>query len=69
MCFINISDIVIQILGVGKCQWNEQRRSYHGDEVYFKNEIKISEPAQGKKKNHIIKSVFFPTFLVNYNLP
>lgn len=42
-----ITDIVIQILGIGKCEWNEKSRTYHGEEIYFKNEIKISEPTQG----------------------
>lgn len=45
ICFL--TDIVIQILGIGKCEWDEKTRTYHDEEIYFKNEIKISEPTQG----------------------
>lgn len=43
-----ISDIVIQILGIGKCEWTEQRRLFHAQEIYLKTEIKISEPTSGE---------------------
>lgn len=46
---IVITDIVIQILGIGKCEWTEQRRSYHTEEIYLKSEIKIAEPESGAK--------------------
>lgn len=42
-----ISDIVIQILGIGKCEWTEQRRLFHAEEIYLKTEIKISQPTSG----------------------
>lgn len=42
----SISDIVVQILGIGKCEWSEQRRTYQSEEIYLKNEIKIAESKQ-----------------------
>lgn len=42
-------DIIIQILGIGKCEWTEQRRLYHSDEIYLKSEIQITEPTEGSK--------------------
>lgn len=39
----SISDIVVQILGIGKAEWSEQRRTYQSEEIYLKNEIKIAE--------------------------
>lgn len=44
--YCSVSDIIVQILGIGKCEWSEQRRSYQSEEVYLKNEIKISESKQ-----------------------
>lgn len=49
-----ISDIVIQILGIGKCEWSEQRRLCHAEEIYLKTEIKISEPTSGRQ--HVIRT-------------
>lgn len=43
-----VVDIVIQILGIGKCEWNEQRRLFQAEEIYYKSEIKISESSRGK---------------------
>lgn len=44
----SVDSIVIQILGIGKCEWTEQRRIFQNDEIYMKSEIKISEPFEGK---------------------
>lgn len=33
----------MQILGIGKCEWTEQRRTFGAEEIYIKDEIKIYE--------------------------
>lgn len=38
---ILFADIIIQILGIGKCEWNEQRRVCGAEEIYLKKEISI----------------------------
>ncbi|XP_031632114.1 arrestin domain-containing protein 2-like [Contarinia nasturtii] len=48
-----LKDIIIQILGIGKCEWTEQRRLFHAEEIYLKHEIKISDLIDG---NHIIRT-------------
>lgn len=35
--------VVVQILGIGKCAWTEQRRAFGAEEIYIKDEIKIYE--------------------------
>lgn len=38
---VYISDIVVQILGIGKCEWSEQRRTYQSEEIYLKMKLKF----------------------------
>lgn len=38
-----LAGIVVQILGIGKCEWAEQRRTFSAEEIYIKDEIKIYE--------------------------
>lgn len=53
----SISDIVVQILGIGKCEWSEQRRTFQSEEIYLKNEIKIAEAKPSKCESPLIAIV------------
>lgn len=55
-------DIVIQILGIGKCEWTEHRRLFHAEEVYLKSEIKISEPTEGIPNLDFSYKIYYSTF-------
>lgn len=57
-----VDNVVIQILGIGKCEWSEQRRLFHDDEIYMKSEIRISEPFEGeifRFNNNLNRSEWF----------
>lgn len=62
--FVIFVEIVIQVLGIGKCEWIEQRRPHSAEEIYLKSETRVCSTAGGSGK-YFEKSFYFELFTIS----